>query len=106
MASTGWSLGPADSTGIQDSSDNPNSIDMKNTLLLLLLISIAATLHPAQSLAQSVAINADSSLPDPSAILDLKSTGKGFLIPRMTLAQRNAIAVPAIGLLIYQTDNT
>lgn len=79
---------------------------MKNTLLLLLLISIAAALHPTQGLAQSVAINADSSLPDPSAILDLKSTGKGFLIPRMTLAQRNAIAVPAISLLIYQTDNT
>jgi hypothetical protein len=79
---------------------------MKKILSLLLLISFVTALHPAQGLAQSVAINADSSLPDPSAILDLKSGSKGFLIPRMTLARRNAIAVPAIGLLIYQTDNT
>jgi hypothetical protein len=79
---------------------------MKNTLLLLVLIAAIGALHPTQVLAQSVAINADSSAPDPSAILDLKSTVKGFLTPRMTQAQRNIIALPAIGLLIYQTDNT
>lgn len=55
---------------------------------------------------QSVAINADSSVADASAILDLKSTKKGLLIPRMTLTQRNFISSPAAGLLIYQTDNT
>jgi hypothetical protein len=78
---------------------------MKKTLLFLFL-ALAALVIPSLSRAQSVAINADSSLPDPSAILDLKSGNKGLLVPRMTLAQRNAIAVPAIGLLIYQTDNT
>jgi len=78
---------------------------MKKTLLFLFLAS-AALVIPSLSRAQSVAINADSSLPDPSAILDLKSGKKGLLVPRMTMAQRNAIAVPAIGLLIYQTDNT
>jgi len=68
---------------------------------------IALTLLTARiATAQSVAINADSSLPDPSAILDIKSSKKGILVPRMTQAQRNLIAVPAIGLLIYQTDNT
>lgn len=56
--------------------------------------------------AQSVAINNDASLADPSAALDVKSTTKGMLTPRMTLTQRNAIASPANGLLIYQTDNT
>lgn len=41
-----------------------------------------------------------------SAILTLNSTTRGFLPPRMTKAQRNAIAAPADGLIIYQTDNT
>ena len=79
---------------------------MKKTLRFLLVLMMAAALHPVRVLAQSVAINADSSLPDASAILDLKSFTKGFLAPRMTLTQRNLIAVPAVGLLIYQTDNT
>lgn len=78
---------------------------MKKTLLFLFL-ALAVVAMPLFLQAQNVAINADSSLPDPSAILDLKSGNKGLLVPRMTLAQRNAIAVPAIGLLIYQTDNT
>lgn len=43
--------------------------------------------------------------PDASAKLEIKSTAKGLLIPRMTQTQRNAIASPANGLLIYQTDH-
>lgn len=43
--------------------------------------------------------------PDPSSILELQSTSKGFLTPRMTTAQRNLIASPAAGLLIYNLDN-
>jgi hypothetical protein len=53
-----------------------------------------------------VAINNDASQPDPSAMLDIKSTGKGLLLPRMTMAQRIAIASPAHALIVYQTDNT
>src|SRR6516162_8516497 len=56
------------------------------------------------SSSQSVTINTDGSLPSTSAMLDVKSTTKGFLIPRMTMVQRNAIASPATGLLIFQTD--
>src|SRR6476620_8585542 len=44
-------------------------------------------------------------LPNASSLLEVKSTTKGVLIPRMTLAQRNAIVSPATGLIIYQTDN-
>jgi hypothetical protein len=44
--------------------------------------------------------------PDPSAKLDVQSTTQGALLPRMTKAQRNAIASPATGLAVYQTDNT
>ena len=42
--------------------------------------------------------------PDPSAMLHVQSTDKGILIPRMTAAQRIAIATPAEGLQVYQTD--
>jgi uncharacterized protein (TIGR02145 family) len=43
--------------------------------------------------------------PDPSAELDLSATDKGFLPPRLTTAERDAIASPAEGLTIYNTDN-
>jgi len=38
-----------------------------------------------------------------SSILDIQSTTKGFLPPRMTTTQRNAIASPAAGLIVYDT---
>ena len=44
--------------------------------------------------------------PESSAILDINSTSKGFLIPRMTTTQRNAIASPAQGLLVFDTDES
>jgi hypothetical protein len=43
---------------------------------------------------------------DASAILQIESTSKGVLFPRMTLEQRNIISSPQTGLLIFQTDNT
>lgn len=44
--------------------------------------------------------------PDASAQVDISSTQKGFLLPRLTTAQRNGIVNPANGLLIYNlTDN-
>lgn len=51
-----------------------------------------------------VGINTDGSAPDNSAILDAKSNNKGFLPPRMTTAERDAINSPAIGLVIFNTD--
>ena len=41
-----------------------------------------------------------------SAILEVRSTTQGFLPPVMTSAQRLAIASPATGLMVYQTDGT
>jgi len=43
--------------------------------------------------------------PDASALLDLTSLSRGILIPRMTQTQRNTIASPATGLLVYCTDS-
>ena len=45
-----------------------------------------------------------TSTPHSSARLDVCSTNKGFLPPRMTKIQRNAIISPAPGLLVFQTD--
>ena len=42
--------------------------------------------------------------PSASALLDMNSTTKGFLMPRMTTAQRSAIASPALGLSVFDTD--
>jgi len=51
-----------------------------------------------------VGINADNSNPDNSAMLDVKSTAKGILFPRMTTSQRLAVISPAEGLFVYDTD--
>jgi len=53
---------------------------------------------------QNIAINATGAAPANSAILDVASINSGILIPRMTAAQKTAIAAPSTGLLIYQTD--
>jgi hypothetical protein len=42
--------------------------------------------------------------PKPDAVLDLNSSTKGFLPPRMTTVQRDAILSPATGLFVYNTD--
>ena len=56
--------------------------------------------------AQSIAINNDGSAADGSAMLDVKSDTKGVLLPRMSSAQRNVIANPATGLLVFDINTT
>ena len=62
----------------------------------------AALMITAMTQAQ-VAVNTDGSDADASAILDVKSTSQGLLLPRMTSVDRDAIASPANGLIIYNT---
>jgi len=73
---------------------------MKIKLLAILLL----TLLPGLLLQAQVAVNADGSSAHSSAMLDVKSTEKGLLPPRMTATQRKAIASPAAGLIIWCTD--
>jgi hypothetical protein len=54
---------------------------------------------------QSVAINTTGASANTSSLLDISTSTKGILIPRMTLVERDAITTPANGLLIYQTNN-
>jgi hypothetical protein len=76
---------------------------MKNKLFLVsfVLLSFAANIT-----AQTVVVTDDNTYitGQASSVLDVKSTSKGFLAPRMTAAQRVAITSPADGLLVYQTD--
>jgi hypothetical protein len=72
---------------------------MKKLSLLVLLLIVTGV-----ALGQGVGIN--TATPDNSAMLDVVSTNKGVLIPRMTAAQRGAITSPATGLLVYQTDGS
>ena len=51
-------------------------------------------------------IGIGTTAPNASALLEISSTNKGVLIPRMTIAQRNAIPSPVNGLLIFQTDGS
>jgi len=68
---------------------------------LLFFISILAL--SAKGISQNVGINQDGSMPDTSAMLDIKSTTKGFLMPRLTTTEQNAIPLPASGLLLYNS---
>lgn len=72
------------------------------SILIAAMLIVLATIANAQN----VGINSDGSAPNSSAMLDVSSTIKGFLAPRMTEAQKNAITSPATGLLVYQTDDT
>jgi hypothetical protein len=65
---------------------------------------LVALLFTTKCFSQSVCINNNGTAADTSAMLDVSSTTKGLLIPRMIAAQRNTIASPATGLLVYQTD--
>lgn len=69
---------------------------MKNIISFLLLLQCHVLT------AQNVGIGITT--PNSSALLDLTSINKGLLIPRMTGAQRTAIATPAIGLMVIQTN--
>lgn len=68
---------------------------MKKTLLSLVLCS---------GLAAGAQVGIGTTTPNTSAQLEVNSTAKGVLFPRLTAAQRTGIATPATGLLVYQTD--
>jgi uncharacterized protein (TIGR02145 family) len=76
-----------------------NSYYMKNLLFFLVAILWVSIQVTAQ-----VGININDSLPDPSAMLDVQSINKGFLPPRMTSLQRESIANPKEGLMVFCTN--
>jgi hypothetical protein len=75
------------------------------TLYKIAISSLFILLVNSSSVKSQVSINTTGDPPNSSAMLDVKSTSKGMLMPRMTMVQRDAITTPATGLMIYQTDN-
>ncbi len=74
-------------------------INISKTLFLVSLLFLSSI-----SVSQNVGINTTGAAPHASSMLDIVSTSSGLLIPRMTATDKGNIALPATGLLIYQTD--
>lgn len=69
-----------------------------------LLVIMAGLCLAICSYAQNLAINSTGATPHPNAILDIQSSDKGVLIPRMSTAAR--MRIPATkGLLVYDTSS-
>ncbi|WP_449401340.1 hypothetical protein [Chryseobacterium wanjuense] len=64
-----------------------------------------STEAPAMVLSGYGNVGIGTASPTSSAILDLTATDKGFLPPRLTTAQRDAINPKVAGLVIYNTNN-
>lgn len=72
--------------------------------LCCLAMALFGAAHTA-SAQTNVAINSTGAPAAASAMLDVSSTTGGMLVPRMTQAEKLAIASPVSGLIIYQTNN-
>jgi uncharacterized protein (TIGR02145 family) len=72
---------------------------MKKLSFLIVMLLLKSSLMFSQ-------VGIGTPTPDASALLDMSSTTKGLLVPRMTQSQREAIASPAAGLLVFQTTAT
>jgi hypothetical protein len=68
------------------------------------LFNVIFFLLPFVLSAQNVAINNDGSEPHEFALLDVSSTTKGVLFPRMSTMERTSIPGPAIGLTVFDID--
>jgi uncharacterized protein (TIGR02145 family) len=81
---------------------------MKTTLTYRILLSaILFLIIPAMALhGQGIAVNEDGSAPDSAAILDISSSSKGVLFPRMLKYERDRIDNPPMGLVIFNVEDT
>lgn len=70
---------------------------MKNLLLFAAIFAVVS---------MNAQVGIGTSSPHTSSQLELNSTSKGLLVPRMTATQKDNITSPATGLLVYQTDGT
>jgi hypothetical protein len=77
-------------------------LDMKTSLQCLFIFACLQGL-----MAQNVGINADGSSPDNSAMLDVKASDRGLLLPRVSLTNvtsASPVTSPATGLLVFNTN--
>lgn len=79
---------------------------MIRIVILFVCINHTVNIKAQNTFPATGSVGIGTALPNASSQLEIKSTSKGLLIPRMTIVQRNAIATPATGLMIYQTNST
>ncbi len=79
---------------------------MKKLYLILVTILLGIQVNVYAQDDGGVSIGKGDADADPSAILELVSSNKGLLIPRLTESQRVGISSPASGLLVYDTDKS
>ena len=77
---------------------------LKNRVTQLSLVLLFLFYFTPVSICQNVAINETGVAPDASAMLDISSQTKGFLLPRMTALERTTIPFPQTGLLVFDLD--
>ncbi|TDB59143.1 NHL repeat-containing protein [Arundinibacter roseus] len=75
---------------------------MKRNFTFSVVLFLGACFLFETALAQ-IKMGDGAAVPNASSVLDLQSTNKGFLPPRMTTVQRNSIASPANGMVIFNT---
>jgi len=74
---------------------------MKKIFLLIVLVILCDLAYT-----QGVSINQTGAVSDTSALLDVSSSSKGVLIPRLSTVERNSISIPAEGLMLFNTDSS
>lgn len=74
--------------------------------IITLMIICNSSLRAQTNIPSTGSAGIGITTPDASSILEMKSTAQGLLVPRMTKTKRDAIATPATGLMIYQTNST
>ncbi len=77
---------------------------MKTIQHQFILLIVSVLFSPSVFTQAVVVSDTANAVADGSAIFEVQSEQKGFLPPKMTTAQRNAITAPAEGLIIYDLD--
>ena len=72
-------------------------------MMKVIYVTVMMLVFTGSMFAQSVGINDNGSSPNSKAMLDVSSTTKGFLPPRMTTGEIIAITSPPEGLMVYNT---
>ncbi|MDA9161597.1 hypothetical protein N9O13_04315, partial [Crocinitomicaceae bacterium] len=76
----------------------------KEKIVIFFILSFISFTHISAQ--QNVSISDNQAVPDPSSVLDVSSTTKGLLIPRMSSVQRLAIVNPTNALMVFDTDSS
>ncbi len=85
----------------------PTTTNLKNATAIGALTKVAQsnTVILGDS-SQNTNVGIGTSIPNSSALLEMKTTSRGLLIPRLTTPERDAIVSPAIGLMVYNTTDS